>query len=270
MLSGHFIERIDLCAAAALGPIAAAHTVSVVDERMAAAPAAAFVVEVVLVLLFLVMSAMALAEEVAGRAATAAAFFGDFVDDGTGSVIEHDWEAGHRLAGSPAEGTAEQATGRVDVPGEAHKGIVKQTVAAASLTAASQETPVLTARSFGSPLEKWEKDNPVSQIFVRDLMGKSVSLWVQSRITGDELTLAVSVATGVPLEFFYLTIEGHILGGQDLLGRFGALSGAHIRMNGRLRGGVRPPSEYILGQWTCGVRVEWRVVGQPGQSATGA
>ena len=65
--------------------------------------------------------------------------------------------------------------------------------------------------------------------------------------------MAVSVATGVPLEFFYLTIEGHILGGQDLLGRFGALPGAHIRMNGRLRGGVRPPSEYIPGQWTCGV-----------------
>ena len=37
------------------------------------------------------------------------------------------------------------------------------------------------------------------------------------------LSLAVSVATGVPLEFFYLTIEGHILGDQDLLGRFGAL-----------------------------------------------
>ena len=65
--------------------------------------------------------------------------------------------------------------------------------------------------------------------------------------------MAVSVATGVPLEFIYLTIEGHILGGQDILGRFGALPGAHIRMNGRLRGGVRPPSEYIPGQWTCGV-----------------
>ena len=204
-------------------------------------------------LLFQVISAMALAEEVAGRATTAAAFFGDFVDDGTGSVIEHDWEAGHRLASSPAEGTGEQATGRVDVPGEAHNCIFKQKVAAASLTAASQQTPVLTARSFGSPLEKWEKDNPVSRIFVRDLMGKSVSLWVQSRITVGELTLAVSVAEGVPLEFFYLTIDGHILGGQDLLRRFGALPGTHIRMNGRLRGGVRPPSEYIPGQWTCGV-----------------
>ena len=84
-------------------------------------------------------------------------------------------------------------------------------------------------------------------------MGKSVSLRVPSRITGDELSLAVSFATGVPFEFFYLTIEGHILGENDLLGRFGALPGAHIRMNGRLRGGVRPPSEYIPGQWTCGV-----------------
>ena len=55
------------------------------------------------------------------------------------------------------------------------------------------------------------------------------------------------------LSSFYLTIEGHILGGQDQLGRFGALPGAHIRMNGRLRGRVSPPSEFIPGQWTCGV-----------------
>ena len=99
----------------------------------------------------------------------AAASDGDFAP-------EHDWEAGHRLASSPAERTGEQATGRVDVPGEAHNGIFKQKVAAASLTAASQQTHVLTAWSVGSPLEKWEKDNPVSRIFVRDLMGKSVSL----------------------------------------------------------------------------------------------
>ena len=85
-------------------------------------------------------------------------FFGYFVDDGMGSVIEHDWEAGHRLASSPAEGTGEQATtGRVDVLGEHHNGIFKQKVAAASLTAASQQTPVLTERSFGLPLEKWGK-----------------------------------------------------------------------------------------------------------------
>ena len=138
---------------------------------------------------------------------------------------EHDWEAKNRVASSPAVGTGEQATGRVDVPGEAHNGIFKQKVAAASLSAASQHTPVLTERCVGSPLEKWEKDNPVSRIFVRDLMGKSVSLWVPSRITRDELSLAVSVATGVPLEFFYLTIEGHVIGGQDLLGRFGGLPG---------------------------------------------
>ena len=58
-------------------------------------------------------------------------------------ALEHDWEAGHRLSSSPAEGTEEQATGRVDVPGEAHNGIFKQKVATASLTAASQHTPVL-------------------------------------------------------------------------------------------------------------------------------
>ena len=168
-------------------------------------------------------------------------------------ALEHAWEAGHRLASSPAEGTGEQATRRVDVPGEAHNGIFEQQVAAASLTAAWQHTPVLTARCVGSPLDKWEKDNPVSRIFVRDLMGKSVSLRVPSQVAGDELSLAVSVATGVPLEFFYLTIEGHILGGQDLLVSFGALPGVHIRKKEKLRGGVRPPCEFIPGQWTCGV-----------------
>ena len=63
-------------------------------------------------------------------------------------ALEHDWEAGHRLASSPAASTGEQATGRVDVPGGAH-GIFEQKVAAASLTAAWQ--------CVGSPLEKWEK-----------------------------------------------------------------------------------------------------------------
>ena len=45
----------------------------------------------------------------------------------------------HRLSSSPAEGTGEQATGRVDVPGEARNGIFKQKVAAALLAAASQQ-----------------------------------------------------------------------------------------------------------------------------------
>ena len=61
----------------------------------------------------------------------------------------------------------------------------------------------MTERCVGSPLEKWEKDDSVFHIFVRELMGKSVSLRVPSQITGDELSLAVSDATGVPLQFFF-------------------------------------------------------------------
>ena len=99
----------------------------------------------------------------------------------------------------------------------------------------------------------WEKDSSLFQIFVRDLIGKSVSLRVPSQITGDELSITVSDATGVPPEFSYLTIGGHIVGGRGLLGSFGAFPGIHIRMNGRLKGGVRPPAEFIPGQWTCGV-----------------
>ena len=50
-----------------------------------------------------------------------------------------------------------------------------------------------------------------------------------------------------------MTIGGHIVGRRDLLGSFGAFPGIHIRMNGRLKGGVRPPAEFIPGRWTCGV-----------------
>ena len=42
-------------------------------------------------------------------------------------ALEKEWEAGHRLASSPAVGTGEQATGRVDVPGEAYTELYKET-----------------------------------------------------------------------------------------------------------------------------------------------
>ena len=154
-------------------------------------------------------------------------------------ALVYEWEAGHRLASSPAVGTGEQATGRVDVPGEAYNELYKQKVAAAPVTVALQHASVLTER-YGGCVDKWEKDSSLIQIFVRDLFGKSVSLRVPSQVTGGELSIAVSGVTGVPPEFFYLTIGGHIVGGQDLLGSFGAFPGIHIRMNGRLKGGVRP------------------------------
>ena len=73
-------------------------------------------------------------------------------------ALVYDWEAGHRLSSSPAEGAGEQATGRVDVPGEAHNGLYKQKFAAASLTVALQHAPVSTERCGGSPLEKWDTE----------------------------------------------------------------------------------------------------------------
>ena len=48
-------------------------------------------------------------------------------------ALESQWEAGHRLASSPAVGTGEQATGRVDVPGEAYTELYMQKVAAKQL-----------------------------------------------------------------------------------------------------------------------------------------
>ena len=80
-----------------------------------------------------------------------------------------------------------------------------------------------------------------------------MSLQVSSHVTGGELSTTVSDVTGVPQDFFYLTIGGRIVGGQDLLGNSGASSGIQVQMNGRLRGGARPPAVFIPGQWTCGV-----------------
>ena len=66
-------------------------------------------------------------------------------------------------------------------PGEAHDGLYKQKVAAASFTVALQHAPVLTERCGGSSLEKCEKDSSVFQIFVRDrLCGFPAKLLVMS------------------------------------------------------------------------------------------
>ena len=165
-------------------------------------------------------------------------------------ALESQWEAGHRLASSPAVGTGVQATGRVDVPGEAYTELYMQKVAAAPCTATLQQASALSERYGGGQVGK---DSFSIPIFVRDLSGKTLSLQVSSQVTGGELSTTVSGVTGVPPDFFYLTIGGRIVGGQDLLGSSGASSGIHVQMNGRLRGGARPPAVFIPGQWTCGV-----------------
>ena len=102
-------------------------------------------------------------------------------------------------------------------------------------------------------MDKLERDSLLIPIFVRNLSGKTLSLQVSSQVTGGELSTTLSGVTGVPLDFFYLTIGGRIVGGQDLLVSSGAFPGIHIQMNGRLRGGARPPAVFVPGQWTCGV-----------------
>ena len=168
------------------------------------------------------------------------------------SLRWNEWEAGHRLASSPVVGTGEQATGRVDVPGEASSERCMLKVAAAPCTVALQQATVLPER-YGGCVDKLERDSLLIPIFVRNLSGKTLSLQVSSQVTGGELSTTVSGVTGVPPDFFYLTIGGRIVGGQDLLGSSGAFPGIHIQMNGRLRGGARPPAVFIPGQWTCGV-----------------
>ena len=164
-------------------------------------------------------------------------------------AFESQREAGHRLASSPAVGTGVQATGRVDVPGEASDELHMLKVAAAPCTTNLQQASALSERYGGGPVGK---DSFSIQIFVRDLSGKTLSLQVSSHATGSELSITVSGITGVPPEFFYLTIGGRIFGDRDFLGNFGVSSGTHVQMNGRMRGGARPPAVFIPGQWTCG------------------
>ena len=71
-------------------------------------------------------------------------------------ALVHEREAGHRLASSPAVGSGEQATGRVDVPGEARNELYKQNVAAAPFPVALQHASVLTER-YGGCLESGKK-----------------------------------------------------------------------------------------------------------------
>ena len=130
-------------------------------------------------------------------------------------AFESQREAGHRLASSPAVGTGVQATGRVDVPGEASDELHMLKVAAAPCTTNLQQASALSERYGGGPVGK---DSFSIQIFVRDLSGKTLSLQVSSHATGSELFFTVSGITGVPPEFFYLTIGGRIFRDCDSLG----------------------------------------------------
>ena len=81
------------------------------------------------------------------------------------------WEGESLLAGNSPAGTGEQATGRVDVPGE------KQIVAAAA-AAASCARPVVNVET-----ETW-------QVLVRTLTGRSVALQVSNSLCGHCLDCA--------------------------------------------------------------------------------
>ena len=135
----------------------------------------------------------------------------------------------------------------VDVPGEASSEHYMLKVAAASCT---QQGSVLSERYGG--VDKLKRDSLLIPIFARNFSGKTLSRQVSSQVTGGELSTTVSGITGVPPDFFYLTIGGRILGGHDFLGNSGVSSGTHVQMNGRMRGRARPPAVFIPGQWTCG------------------
>ena len=159
------------------------------------------------------------------------------VSDVVGPVVEglfafgclFEWEGESLLAGNSPVGTGEQATGRVDVPGE------KQMGAAAAAAAAS-----------GCPPPQVQMENETWQILVTSLSGRSVALQVSLCISHDCLVDLLADRTGVPAGSFYLLRNGKAWRDED-----GLRKGDMVRMAGRLLGGARPPPVFIPGQWTC-------------------
>ena len=88
------------------------------------------------------------------------------------------WEGESLLAGNSPAGTGEQATGRVDVPGE------KQIVAAAAAAASSCAPPQVKMET-----ETW-------QVLVSTLTGRSVALQVSNSISRHRLDCLLAVMAG--------------------------------------------------------------------------
>ena len=96
------------------------------------------------------------------------------------------WEGESLLAGNSPAGTGEQATGRVDVPGE------KQIVAAAAAAATSCSPPVVNVET-----ETW-------QVLVRTFTGRSVALQVSNSLSGHCLDCLLAERVGFPVGSFYV------------------------------------------------------------------
>ena len=152
------------------------------------------------------------------------------------------WEGESLLAGNSPAGTGEQATGRVDVPGE------KQIVAAAAAAAA--------ASGCAPPQIKVETET--WQVLVTTLTGRSVALQVSNSISRDCLVCLLAERMGVPACSFYLLRNGRVWRDEVGLQR-----GDVLRMAGRLVG------VFILGSGRAR-RVVWRDAGQVKCGAFGA
>ena len=138
------------------------------------------------------------------------------------------WEGESLLAGNSPASTGEQATGRVDVPGE------KQIVAAAAAAASGCAPPVVKVET-----ETW-------QVLVTTLTGRSVALQVSNSISRHCLDCLLAERVGVPVSSFYVLRNVRVW--QD---EVGLQRGDALRMAGRLLGGARQPPVFIPGQWTC-------------------
>ena len=148
-----------------------------------------------------------------------------------------DWEGESLLAGNSPAGTGEQATGRVDVPGE------KQIVAAPAAA---------TAAASGCAPPQVKVETETWQVLVTTLTGRSVALQVSNSISRDCLVCLLAEKIRVPAGSIYLLRNGRVWRAEVGLQR-----GDVVRMAGRLIGGTRPPPVFIPGWSSCGMEGCW-------------
>ena len=139
-------------------------------------------------------------------------------------TLVYEREIGHNIVSSLTEGIADQASGRVDVPG----GVQPEAALRERLGHCwGQE------RSF-----LHQDENCKFPVFLRSLDGSTQVLHVHGYEKVSQVKHRISQSMRVPGDCFYLTLNGKLLDEDTLLIESGISRDMHIAACGRLRGGA--------------------------------